>query len=216
MKKEIYKGIIVVIILIGISSFISISIYKNYNYKIDIQQTNEIWTSIDSNLESIKNNMDLITESNEDFTWWRLKDFTIDDKEYQNTLNNLVSNIRMCYIGYVDNEKYPNHYNAISDFKNKSIITKKQLNKLNEDMYMETATGCLVRFDGISNLLISNDETLRNRVLNKINYIVDIKNSNIFRNKEASYNELLFRKSFEVHLIKDLSDFLKEEYTRLK
>ena len=122
----------------------------------------------------------------------------------------------MCYIGYVDNEKYPNHYNAINDFKNKSIITKKQLNKLNEDMYMETATGCLARFDGISNLLISNDETLRNRVLNEINYIVYIKNSNIFRNKEASYNELLFRKSFEVHLIKDLSDFLKEEYTRLK
>ena len=216
MKKEIYKVIIVAIILIGISSFISISIYKNYNYKIDIQQTNESWTSIDNNLESIKNNMDLITESNEDFTWWRLKDFTIDDKEYQNTLNNLVSNIRMCYIGYVDNEKYPNHYNAINDFKNKSIITKKQLNKLNEDMYMETATGCLARFDGISNLLISNDETLRNRVLNEINYIVYIKNSNIFRNKEASYNELLFRKSFEVHLIKDLSDFLKEEYTRLK
>ena len=86
MKKEIYKVIIVAIILIGISSFISISIYKNYNYKIDIQQTNESWTSIDNNLESIKNNMDLITESNEDFTWWRLKDFTIDDKEYQNTL----------------------------------------------------------------------------------------------------------------------------------
>ena len=160
--------------------------------------------------------MDLITESNEDFTWWRLKEFNIDDKEYQNTLNNLVSIIRMCYTTYLGDEEYNMSYNAINEFRDKNTITKKQLKKLNEDIYVEIATGCLSRFDSIPNLSISNDESLKNKILDKVNYIISIKNSSLFRNKGASYNELLFRKAFEVHLIKDLSDFVVEEYTRLK
>ena len=162
--------------------------------------------------------MDSITESNEDFYWWKLKDFDIEDDDYEGTLNYLVSSIRMCYIGYVDDERYDysNTDNVISNFKNEKIITKKQLKKLNEDMYREKHNGCLTRIEGVPILLISNDENLRNKVLDKVNYIKTIKNSSFFENNEASYNELLLRKALEIHLIKDLSDFLKEEYNNLK
>ena len=93
MKKKILF-ISGVIVLIGVSSFISILIYKNYNYKIDIQQTNQSWLNIDNNLENIKNNMDSITESNEYFDWWQLKDFDIEDDYYEKFLNDLVMLIR--------------------------------------------------------------------------------------------------------------------------
>ncbi len=217
MKKKTLISI-GLIALVVITIFISIFIYKNYNYKIDISQINKSWSSIDSDLASIKSNMDSITESNEDFYWWKLKDFDIEDDDYEGTLNYLVSSIRMCYIGYVDDERYDysNAYNVISNFKNEKTITKRELKKLNEDMYREKAIGCLTRIEGIPSLLISNDENLRNKVLDEINYFITVKNSSFFENKDASYNELLFRKAVEIHLIKDLSDFLKEEYNNLK
>lgn len=204
--------------LVAVTIFISVFIYKNYNYKIDISQINKSWDTIDRDLASIKSNMDSITESNEDFYWWKLKDFDIEDDDYEGTLNYLVSSIRMCYIGYVDDERYDysNAYNVISNFKNEKTITKRELKKLNEDMYREKATGCLTLIEGIPSLLISNNENLRNKVLDEINYFITVKNSSFFENKDASYNELLFRKAVEIHLIKDLSDFLKAEYNNLK
>ena len=94
MKKKTLISI-GLIALVVITIFISIFIYKNYNYKIDISQINKSWSSIDSDLASIKSNMDSITESNEDFYWWKLKDFDIEDDDYEGTLNYLVSSIRM-------------------------------------------------------------------------------------------------------------------------
>ncbi len=218
MKKKSYLLIIGTIILIGISSFVSVLIYKNYNFKIDISKINKSWSSIDSDLASIKSNMDSITESNEVFYWWKLKDFDIEDDNYEETLNFLVASIRMCYIGNVVDERYDysNADNVISNFKNEKTITKKQLKKLNEDMYREKNNFCLTRIESIPSLLISNDKNLKNKVLDEINYFKTVKNSSFFGNNEASYNELLFRKAFEIHLIKDLSDFLKQEYTNLK
>ena len=57
---------------------------------------------------------------------------------------------------------------------------------------------------------------LRNNVLTKTNKIFRIKPIEIFNNKNATYNELLLRKIMEVHYIEDISEFLVEEYNRLK
>ena len=86
--KKIYKSkclvIIMILILIILSSFLSIIIYKNHNNKIDIQLSNQSWDSYDESIKNIKNNMDPITEPNENFFWWTLKDFDIEDNEYEN------------------------------------------------------------------------------------------------------------------------------------
>ncbi|MBO5120525.1 MAG: hypothetical protein J6C28_02415 [Bacilli bacterium] len=216
--KKIYKNkclvIIMILILIILSSFLSIIIYKNHNNKIDIQLSNQSWDSYDESIKNIKNNMDPITEPNENFFWWTLKDFDIEDNEYEKILNSLVAQVRMCYLDYTDDGTLYTNSNPIRKYRKKDIITTEELKKLNFDMSNDRS--CINRFDDFNSLLISNDENLRNRFLNRINKINLIKSTELFRNENASYNELLLRKTIEVHYIEDMSEFLVEEYNRLK
>ena len=216
--KKIYKSkclvIIMILILIILSSFLSIIIYKNHNNKIDIQLSNQSWDSYDESIKNIKNNMDPITEPNENFFWWTLKDFDIEDNEYEKILNHLVAQVRMCYLDYTDDGTLYTNSNPIRKYREKDIITTEELKKLNFDMSNDRS--CINRFDDFNSLLISNDENLRNRFLNRINKINLIKSTELFRNENASYNELLLRKTIEVHYIEDMSEFLVEEYNRLK
>lgn len=216
--KKIYKNkclvIIMILILIILSSFLSIIIYKNHNNKIDIQLSNQSWDSYDESIKNIKNNMDPITEPNENFFWWSLKDFDIEDNEYEKILNHLVAQVRMCYLDYTDDGTLYTNSNPIRKYREKDIITTEELKKLNFDMSNDRS--CINRFDDFNSLLISNDENLRNSFLNRINKINLIKSTELFRNENASYNELLLRRTIEVHYIEDMSEFLVEEYNRLK
>lgn len=212
--KNKYILIIFSLILIVLSSFLSIIIYKNYNKKIDIQLSNQVWTTYDDSITIIRNNMSSITEPNESFDWWTLNDFNIEDDDYETVLNLLVADVRTCYLEYNQSEEY--FSNPILEYKDKRYITSKELEKLNLDMYNELNQGCLKRFERYNALLISNDESLRNNVLSKTNKIFRIKPIEIFNNKNATYNELLLRKIIEVHYIEDISEFLVEEYNRLK
>jgi len=216
--KKYYKNkyiiIILFLMLIALSSCLSIIIYKNYNKKIDIQLSNQVWATYDDSMTIIKNNMSSITEPNESFDWWTLKDFDIKDDDYESVLNLLVADVRECYLEYNQSQEY--FSNPILKYKDKRYITSKELEKLNLDMYNEFNQGCLKRFERYDALLISNDESLRNNVLSKTNKIFRIKPTEIFNNKNATYNELLLRKIMEVHYIEDISEFLTEEYNRLK
>ena len=214
--KNKYIVIIMALILIALSSFLSITVYKNYDKKIDIQLANQIWTTYDDSIAIIKNNMESITDSNESFDWWILKDFDIEDDEYESVLNLLVADVRMCYLEYTDDGTLYTNTNPIRKYREKEYITSKELEKLNFEMYNEFNQGCLKRFASYNSLLISNDEVLRNNVLTKTNKIFRISPIEIFNNKNATYNELLLRKIMEVHYIEDISEFLVEEYNRLK
>ena len=212
--KNKYIFIIFLLILIVLSSFLSTIIYINHNNKIDIQLSNQSWDSYDESIKNIKNNMDPITEPNENFFWWTLKDFDIEDNEYEKILNHLVAQVRMCYLDYTDDGTLYTNSNPIRKYRKKDIITTEELKKLNFDMSNDRS--CINRFDDFNSLLISNDENLRKRFLNRINKINLIKYTELFRNENASYNELLLRKTIEVHYIEDMSEFLVEEYNRLK
>ena len=212
--KNKYIFIIFLLILIVLSIFLSIIIYINHHNKIDIQLSNQSWDSYDESIKNIKNNMDPITEPNENFFWWTLKDFDIEDNEYEKILNHLVAQVRMCYLDYTDDGTLYTNSNPIRKYRKKDIITTEELKKLNFDMSNDRS--CINRFDDFNSLLISNDENLRKRFLNRINKINLIKSTELFRNENASYNELLLRKTIEVHYIEDMSEFLVEEYNRLK
>lgn len=217
MKKNTSIYIFLIIIGIVLSNIIVLVIYKNYNYRIDIQISNQGWANYDESLKNIKNNMDSITQSNDDFYWWTLKDFNIDDEEYQKTLNILVADVRMCYLDYTDDGFLYTNSNPIRNYRDKQYITKKELKKLNLDMYNDIYYGgCLKRFDDFNTTLISNNIELKNKILSKTNQIFAIKSTNMFTNKEATYNELLMRKTLEVHFVEDISALLVEEYNRLK
>ena len=129
-------------------------------------------------------------------------------------LNHLVAQVRMCYLDYTDDGTLYTNSNPIRKYRKKDIITTEELKKLNFDMSNDRS--CINRFDDFNSLLISNDENLRKRFLNRTNKINLIKSTELFRNENASYNELLLRKTIEVHYIEDMSEFLVEEYNRLK
>ena len=215
-KKNIFIIVLTIILLISLTSFLTITIHKNYNKKYDIQQTNQSWTSYDNSINNIKANMDPITEPNENFFWWALKEFDIQDDEYERVLNLLVADVRMCYLDYTDDGTLYTNSNPIRQYRNKKYITKKELETLNFLMYHDNKLGCLKNFDRYSTLLISNDEELKNKVINITNKITLIKQNELFTNENASYNELLLKKTIEVHLIEDISEFLVHEYNRLK
>ena len=213
MKKElvlIISGFIIGLGVILISQF-----YKD-NKSENILTINELFTIYDQNIQDIKNNMEMITESNEDFDWWILKDFNIEDKDYETSLNSLVADVRMAYLEYTDEEQMYTNSNPIRKYREKEYITKKQLEKLNLDMKEEMLSGNINRFNKYSTLLISKDEELRNIFLNQTEKITKMKQLSIFKNTNSTYSELLFKKIIEVSYVKDISEFLIKEYNRLK
>ena len=209
-KKVIIIGIGIIVLL---SSILSIVIYNaNYN-SIDIQQANKGWTIYDKSITNIKENMSIITEADGYFEWGSLKDFEIEDKDYEKTLNSLVVSVRMCYLSYTDDGTLYTNANPIREYRNKKTITKTELKELNYSIDNEK---CFNMFTQYNSLFISHSEELTNEVYNITNKIIDLKANDLFSNHEATYEELLLRKILEVHLVEDVSEYLVKEYDRLK
>ena len=191
-------------------------IYNTIYKKIDIQKANEGWTFYDESITNIKNNMSAITEPNENFEWGTLKNIDIEDTEYKNTLNSLIASVRMCYLEYTDDGTLYTDSNPIRKYRSQKSISKQDLKQLTNSMFYEQNKGCLSYFEKYNTLLISNNETLKNKVYNVTNPIVDIKSYGLYLDKETTYDELMIKKILEVHLVEDISKFLVNEYNRLK
>ena len=215
MKKsvKIIIGSIIIALIICISTAI---IYNTIYKKIDIQKANEGWTFYDESITNIKNNMSAITEPNENFEWGTLKNIDIEDTEYKNTLNSLIASVRMCYLEYTDDGTLYTDSNPIRKYRGQKSISKQDLKQLTNSMFYEQNKGCLSYFEKYNTLLISNNETLKNKVYNVTNPIVGIKSYGLYLGKETTYDELMMKKILEVHLVEDISKFLVNEYNRLK
>ena len=216
MKQKIIVVLVALILLIGIYLLVQ------KNKDINIEDTKLLWEVYDMNIENIKNNLDSITNSNEDFFWWELKDFNIRDKEYQSTLNTLVSDIRMCYLELTDDGTLYTNSNPIRQYRDKKSISKKELESLNVITYNETYAGvCLNRFDRYLGILLSDEQENSDIFLRQVNKFIEIKNSDIYKNddlryKTLTYNEIFYRKIIITSLLEDLSEFVNDEYYRLR
>lgn len=210
MKKR--KYLILVISAIAILLVILL-LYKVINKDtIMINKNNSLWTVYDDNLISIKNNMTEITYDSEEFFWWELSDFSIEDADYQRFLNDLVKDIRMCYLELTDFVNYTEP-NIIVEYRNKQKITKKELNNIISKMKNET---CISRFYGYSSFLISNNEDRTNNAEMQLNNLKKLHFDSFFSSTNISYDDLLFYKTLQVSYLNNLSNWLKSEYYKLK
>lgn len=175
------------------------------------EKYDRLWILYDQHIKGIKENMGPITNDNENFYWWELKDLSIEDQEYQQILNNLVSDVRMCYLEFTDNGELYTNSNPIRHYRNKKDISKKELEQLSFQMNQEN---CLTRFEKYSSLLISEDEDKRNRVLDQVQLIT--KNRELFKIDDPTYLDLFTGKILEVSSIDQLSSWLRKEYYDLK
>lgn len=210
MKNKKYIIIIMIIIII-ITCFV---IWKKniVNKKYNIDKFQNLWIVYDQNMESIKNNMDDITYSNDEWFWFELKNFNIDDKDYQRTLNNIVSDIRMCYIENNDDGTFYSDSNPIKKYRNINTITNKELENLNNAMRNET---CLKRFQKYSTLINSNNNDTQEKLLDKINNMDNIMQSYTFSDEKPTYYDLLSKKIIQVSIVNNWSSWLKSEYNML-
>ena len=198
-----------IVLLVGI---FSIMIYKNNN--MEIMDTEPYWNIYDISIKNIENNMNSITEPNGDIKWGTLKNIDIDDEEYLDTLNSLVADVRMCFLGYTDEEKMSAEFISIKKYRNKTKITKRKLLDLNATTKKEVKD-CSTRLEKYNVTTVSNDKELQSRLLTLTNNIIKL-NSKMFAIDTLSYNELLLRKIYELHSVEDMSSFLVSEYSRLK
>lgn len=205
----------IILILIAIIILITSLFYYSKQKSTNIEDTKQLWNIYDINIENIKNNLDPITVPNEYFFWWELKDFDIEDKTYKQNLNNLVADIRMCYLELTDDGTLYTNTNPIKQYRNKTKITKKKLEQLNIIMQNEFKTGCLKNFNRYSGILISNNQLDTDNFLSNINKIYTYNKSNPYKNTNT-YNELLSKKILETSILEDLSEYLVLEYNRLK
>lgn len=211
MKKK-------VIVLVTILCIVLISLilgwYFNQEKVYNITQANKNWVIYDYNLENIKQNMDEITIENEDFYWWELKDFEIDDKTYTQILNLLVADIRMCYLELNrEREEYKNS-NPILNYRNKEEITEQELLELNKQISLQK--GCLFKFERYSNIVLSKNAETSKILLKKIDVFLNEYQKTKDNLNNLDYTELLNQKVIETSLLSELSSWIRSEYYRLK
>ena len=204
-KKKILIGALILII-------ISLVLFKNYNYKINVVMSNQLWNLYDASISTIENNMELIAEPDEYSDWGKLKDFDIEDDNYEQMLNLVVKEIGYCYMEYTDNSTLDT---TIRKYRFKSYIRKKELEDLKENMSNED--GCLNRFFYANYMWVNQSTENTQRYF----YIFDnIKKLYLYKeatkNNTANYDKLLLQKVTEVHMVADISEYLKNEYIRLK
>lgn len=212
MKKKFYFIITfcsLLLFTVGIFLYIKLSKEK----MITISHTNLWWNIYDFNINNIKNNMEEITVNSENFIWWELKNNNISDPIYSSTLNSLVGDIRMCYLEITDDGSLyeNNHINEILKYRDKDNISNNELKVLSSLM---NNNSCLSRFQKYSTLLLSNDETINQNILEKITKINEFYNISLTKGieKDITYDKLLYKKIMETVLLSDLSSWLKAEY----
>lgn len=206
MKKNV---LIIMILSVLIVCLIFSFKEKTYN----ISSSNGLWYIYDSNLENIENNMNEITESNDEFLWYVLLDFNIEDTEYKDMLNALVARIRMSYYELTQNKDFYTNSNAILNYRDKDNITEKELKILTDAMSRDQEMSLL---KNLSNFKISDDEEVSEKFKKMVLIYDDVSKNRLFTKDNPTYEELLSRKIIETNILKDLSDFLVMEYYRLK
>jgi hypothetical protein len=209
MKKKYILWLLAFVLLI------SLTIISSKEEKYDIKDINYLWEIYDQNMNDIKKNMDYITYDTEEWMWWELKDFVIEDFEYQQSLNRLVSDIRLCYYELLEVEEYSAEKYNLLPYRDKKNIIDKELVLLIEQVNNNQDTN-FERFKNNSFFLISMNEESSKRYTEIVNIYENIKKTELFSKNVSSYEEILIRRIIKSNILKNLSDFLLVEYYRLK
>lgn len=200
MKKK--KGLMIFSLLM--MGMLIISTYSIFYFRSEMlgYKYKGLYEPLENNINVIKENMDDITISNDEFNWYKLKKLDISDKKLKDTYNLLVADIRTCYLLETDlkNKIYDNL--KILSFKNKKDISKEELLELSNN-------DCLNNFNKYNSLVLSDDENISERVKTQIGIIINEEKEDIVYDNFYSvlYNDLV-----TMTKIMNVSKWLKAEY----
>lgn len=211
MKKILFGSIFIIIaIIIGII-FIE-DIKQNQN--INIEKINTMWNLYDINIKKIKDNMSEITESNDTFDWWKLKNIKTEDVLYKHTLDSLVKDVRMCFLVLEDNNELYTDSNYVKKFKNSNIISKDEIIFLKEKRN-DIENSCIEKLKLYKDIDISTEQENEQIFLNEIENNINFGNKYFIKDK-TEYYDYVYNEIIETQILSDISEFLTKEYNRLK
>lgn len=160
------------------------------------------WETYNTRMDNIKEIMDEITITDQNNLWTRLNDIDIEDQEYLEQLNNLVTDIRECYIEYNDiGRKYPD----LNQLSKEQIISLSQ----EED-------NCLIRFEKYRPYIKEEDLNDNNSLWYWVNMTNNLKDQYLVKEKNSELDGIAVTKQAKVTRIFRISTCLKNEYYKLQ
>lgn len=209
MNKDL-KYLLILVGLIFLSLGILVVVNMDFSNKIEIVNDKKIWESYDNNMSNVKSIMDSITDDSDTFIWWSLKDVKLKDESYIRFLNQLVADVRMTYLN-LTSDIYTDS-NIMSNYRDKTYIYKSDLVKINNGLSSDNMD-FNISYD---NFLITDNEERRDKFINAINEYNEILDSELFKNREASYEDNVLKSYILSLKLEDLAEFLESEYNLYK
>lgn len=200
-----HKNILIIFIIFILTISILVTIIIN-NSK-DYNETNELWSLYDFNINEINNNLQEITEKpSNDVLCGNLKDLSLDNN-YNLALNSLACYINMYYYDLIEYNE--NYHNYLKEYRNKTKIKKKDIinlqSKLKNNDYFYN------NLEALLTILDPNDNKA-SKFIDKINNFTEMFDSKFYSQDKLTYNKLFVHKMSEITYVTYLSSWLKTEY----
>lgn len=209
-------AVALLVVLVGIILIVFLNKKDSVTYDIDNIQ--ELWLIYDMNLEKIENNYQEISTPNTDIVCNTLKDISIDDEYYIDTLNNLLCFIQSYYYDLIEYDEA--YYNYIDEYRNATQISDLDLKDLNFHL-MDQKELYNNRLDRFHNIAISESEEKNKVILNIVDNFLKFDeefydfSADFYDMEIHTYQELLVHKLVEMEYVTNLSEWLKTEYYSL-
>lgn len=203
------KKIIIFLILIIILILVSIKLFYKETIII-IEDKNNLLDKYNELLNNIKNNMDIVSTNNSELNsklaWSYYKVKMDSNSEY--IYNNIIKDIRICYVYMNDVEDTYSNSNFLKRFNNVDKISEKQFNTIMKQ-FNNYNDSCLNNFLKYNDLFMIENQNIKElkMVVEPIMIFQKYSNQNI-----NNYNELLNYEYQKVSLISNIVDFLKYKY----
>ena len=208
MKNHKIKiGLIIVTVLLAISG--GYLFWKDNMTIIVVNDENNILLErYNSNLKIIENNLNEVSTSNEDGTikWYFFKKRDIDE-QLLNIYDNLIADLRICYIYATDDGTNYTDSNYINRFKDYDKIKQKDFDNLIIG-YNFNNSGCLERFNRYDSWIDNSSK------FEEIKYFIN-EIQKYFKEIEYkefnNYNEVIRNEDKKIGMLKEISEYLKRK-----
>ncbi len=181
------------------------------NHYIDIKNDNLMWNLYDINIQEINDNMNPIMEPNDEFKWFSLKDIASEDEEYEKLLNEISKRVTTCYFNFENDGSNYTDNNYAKKFRDSYRISKDDLNNLK---YFSKYY-CTDVFKYYKDIELDIEKNNEDRFLNKIDEVLNFENKYLIKYPK-NYNDFIYNEIIETEILKNISEFLNDEYYRLK
>lgn len=211
-KSSDKQNFVIGLVSILLISIITIIYFAGYFIEpsIKIDNNKDTWKYYDDTMSNIKIIMDDITTDSELYFWWDM-DVKIKDKDFNNAIALLVSDVRVTYIMLSESDEYYNS-GVLLKYRGREEITKDELELLNKNYNVDD----VMLINSYEGVLISKDEEKQEKFMRVINDFHELKKLPLFTKEDATYEELVLRHILISEALENVVMYLQDIYLEYK